>query len=353
MRVLVTGSSGLIGSEAVDYFDLRKAHVFGIDNNMRADFFGPGGDTDWNLRRLRSTCSRFEHHALDIRDRMAMDRVVAATAPDLIIHCAAQPSHDLAKSRPFDDFEVNATGTLNLLEATRKHAPDAVFILMSTNKVYGDAPNELPMVEQSTRYDYARPEDYHGINETCRVDRCTHSLFGVSKLAGDVMTQEYGRYFGMKTGVFRGGCLTGPHHSGVQLHGFLSFLAKVAARGDTYTVIGYKGKQVRDQIHSEDVIRAFEAFYRDPRPGEVYNLGGGRSNAASILELLDRFGQLTGRSIPTRYGETPRVGDHICYITDLAKFRSHYPGWELTHSLDDIVDEMYRTLASQETSVGG
>jgi CDP-paratose 2-epimerase len=352
MRVLVTGSSGLIGSEAVVYFDRRKAQVFGVDNNMRADFFGPGGDTNWNLCRLKATCSRFEHRTLDIRDRPAMDRVIADTAPDLIIHCAAQPSHDLAKSRPFDDFEVNATGTLNLLEATRRHSPDAVFILMSTNKVYGDAPNELPMVELPTRYDYSRPEDREGVNETCRVDQCTHSLFGVSKLAGDVMTQEYGRYFGLKTGVFRGGCLTGPHHSGVQLHGFLSYLAKTAVRGETYTIIGYKGKQVRDQIHSEDVIRAFEAFYRDPRPGEVYNLGGGRENAASILELLDRFGQLTGRPLTTHYEETPRVGDHICYITDMAKFRRHYSDWHLKHDLGDIVDEMYDLLKSQESSVG-
>jgi CDP-paratose 2-epimerase len=348
MRVLVTGSSGLIGSEAVTYFDRRKAEVFGVDNNMRADFFGPGGDTDWNLSRLKATCSRFEHRSLDIRDRTAMERIVADTAPDLIIHCAAQPSHDLAKSRPFDDFDVNATGTLNLLEATRRHAPESVFILMSTNKVYGDAPNELPMNELQSRYDYARPEDHEGIDETCRVDRCTHSLFGVSKLAGDVMAQEYGRYFGLKTGVFRGGCLTGPHHSGVQLHGFLSYLAKVAVRGETYTIIGYKGKQVRDQIHSEDVIRAFEAFYRDPRPGEVYNLGGGRGNSASILELLDRFAQLTGRQIATRYDETNRVGDHICYITNLAKFRGHYPSWELSYSLDNIVDEMYAMLRSQE-----
>ena len=352
MKVLVTGSSGLIGSEAVAYFDRQKAHVFGIDNNMRADFFGPGGDTNWNLRRLKEACAHFEHQSLDIRDRAAMDRVIADTAPDLIIHCAAQPSHDLAKSRPFDDFDVNATGTLNLLEATRKHAPEAVFILMSTNKVYGDAPNELPMVELPTRYDYARREDQHGIDETCRLDRCTHSLFGVSKLAGDVMTQEYGRYFGMKTGVFRGGCLTGPHHSGVELHGFLSYLAKVAVRGETYTIIGYKGKQVRDQIHSEDVIRAFEAFYDDPKPGEVYNLGGGRANAASILELLDRFSQLTGRPVSTTYQPVNRVGDHICYITDLAKLRAHYPNWDLTHSLDSIVDEMYGMVTTQHGAPG-
>ena len=342
MKVLITGSSGLIGSEAVRYFDRRAARVYGIDNNMRADFFGPGGDTTWTLRRLQETCHNFEHHRLDIRDRAAMSRVFEDTRPDLIIHCAAQPSHDLAKSRPFDDFDVNAGGTLNLLEAARQHVPDSVFILMSTNKVYGDVPNELPLVEQETRYDYADPKDYEGIDETCRVDRCTHSLFGVSKLAGDVMTQEYGRYFGMKTGVFRGGCLTGPFHSAVALHGFLAYMVRVALRGETYNIIGYKGKQVRDQIHSEDVIRAFEAFHQDPRPGEVYNLGGGRGNAASLLELLDRIGQLGGRPIPTTYDPTPRVGDHICYITNLAKFRAHYPGWDLTRSLDEIVEDVYQ-----------
>jgi CDP-paratose 2-epimerase len=346
MKVLVTGSSGLIGSEAVRHFDARADRVYGIDNNMRADFFGPDGDTSWTLRRLKATCSRFEHRNLDIRDRAAMLRVIRDTRPDLIIHCAAQPSHDLAKSRPFDDFDVNAAGTLNLLEATRQHAPEAVFILMSTNKVYGDAPNEKALVELPTRYDYASPEDHEGIDETCRIDRNTHSLFGVSKLAGDVMTQEYGRYFGMKTGVFRGGCLTGPFHSAVPLHGFLSYMARVALAGGTYRVIGYKGKQVRDQIHSADVVGAFEAFYRDPRPGEVYNLGGGRGNAASLLELLDRFGQVTGRTIRQEYQEENRVGDHIVYISDLRKLRTHYPDWELTCSLDDIVDDVLRNLES-------
>ena len=342
MIVLVTGSSGLIGSEAVRYFDRRGARVHGIDNNMRADFFGPGGDTSWTLRHLRETCKQFEHHPLDIRDRAAMAGVIRETKPDLIIHCAAQPSHDLAKSRPFDDFDVNAGGTLNLLEATRQHAPEAVFILMSTNKVYGDVPNELPLTELPTRYDYARPEDHAGIDETCRVDRCTHSLFGASKLAADVMTQEYGRYFGLKTGVFRGGCLTGPFHSAVQLHGFLAYMVRVALKGETYTIIGYQGKQVRDQIHSEDVIRAFEAFYRAPRPGEVYNLGGGRGNAASLVELMDMIEQRTGRRVDRTYDPQSRVGDHICYITDLAKLRSHYPDWDLTHDLDAILDDVFR-----------
>jgi CDP-paratose 2-epimerase len=343
MKVLITGSSGLIGSEAVRYFDHRGAYVFGIDNNMRADFFGPAGDTTWNLRHLEESCKRFQHRTLDIRDREAVLGILREIQPDLLIHCAAQPSHDLASSRPFDDFDVNAVGTLNLLEATRRHAPEAVFILMSTNKVYGDVPNELPLAELPSRYDYADPADYDGIAETCRVDRCLHSLFGVSKLAGDVMAQEYGRYFGMKTGIFRGGCLTGPAHSAVQLHGFLAYLVRVAVRGEPYTIIGHKGKQVRDQIHSEDVIRAFEAFYHNPRPGEVYNLGGGRANAASILELLDRLEQLIGRRIPRNYEERSRVGDHIVYISNLAKLREHYPDWELTHSLDAIVEDILKT----------
>ena len=343
-NILITGSSGLIGSEAVAYFDRKGARTYGIDNNMRADFFGRDGDTTWTLRRLQATCRRFEHRHLDIRDRAAMDRVVADIQPDLIIHCAAQPSHDLAKFRPFDDFDVNAGGTLNLLEATRKHAPEAVFILMSTNKVYGDAPNEKPFVELATRYDYADPADFQGIDESCRIDQNTHSLFGVSKLAGDVMAQEYGRYFGLKTGIFRGGCLTGPNHSGVQLHGFLNYMARVAVKGDTYTIIGYKGKQVRDQIHSEDVIRAFECFAANPRPGEVYNLGGGRDNAASLLELLDRIGQLVAPPIARDHVDTPRVGDHQVYISNLAKFKAHYPEWSLHHDLDDIVDDVLRTL---------
>ena len=303
MRVLITGSSGLIGSEAVRYFDRREARVFGVDNNMRADFFGPGGDTTWNLRHLQETC-RTSSTAGWISATARRCPRVRGHRPDLIIHCAAQPSHDLAKSRPFDDFDVNAGGTLNLLEATRQHVPDSVFILMSTNKVYGDAPNELPLVERETRYDYADPEDCEGIDETCRVDRCTHSLFGVSKLAADVMTQEYGRYFGMKTGVFRGGCLTGPHHSGVELHGFLSYLVRVAVRGETYNdhrLQGQAGPRPDPQRGRDPGLRG---FYQDPRPGEVYNLGGGRGNAASILELLDRIGQLGGRPIPTTYEDT-------------------------------------------------
>lgn len=286
MEVLITGCSGLIGSEAVLDFDLRGHRVTGLDNNMRREFFGPAGDTTWNLDRLKQQTKHFTHIDLDIRDRENILAFFRRTRFDCIIHCAAQPSHDKARDIPFVDFEVNAVGTLNLLEATRQFCPEAVFVHMSTNKVYGDAPNEKPLVEQETRYDYKDQADFEGIDETCRIDRCLHSLFGASKASADIMAQEYGRYFGLKVGVFRGGCLTGPAHSGVELHGFLNYLVRVAVRGEPYTVFGYKGKQVRDQIHSNDVIRAFEAFIANPRPGEVYNLGGGRANSASVLECI-------------------------------------------------------------------
>ena len=340
MRILVTGSSGLIGSEAVEYFDRRGHELHGIDNNMRMDFFGPEGDTRWNLRRLQAACRRFKHHELDVRDREGILRFFREVPVDWVIHCAAQPSHDLARQRPFDDFDVNAAGTLNLLEGTRRHSPEAVFCLMSTNKVYGDAPNEISLKELPTRWDYADPEDFHGVNENCRLDRSTHSLFGSSKLAADLMTQEYARSFGMKTGVFRGGCLTGPSHSGVELHGFLSYLAKVAKRGGHYRIYGYKGKQVRDQIHSFDAIRAVEEFAARPRPGEVYNLGGGRGNSISVLEGISVVEQMTGKKLSHEYVETPRVGDHICYITDLRKFQAHYPNWGITKSLSTIWQEL-------------
>jgi CDP-paratose 2-epimerase len=339
-NLLVTGSSGLIGSEAVSSFEKRGYHILGIDNNMRADFFGPSGDTTWNLQRLVNEISHFEHFALDIRNRAAILDFFKEHRPAAIIHCAAQPSHDLAKERPFDDFDVNAGGTLNLLEATRRFAKDSPFIFMSTNKVYGDAPNEIPLLEKEKRYDYARAEDYQGVPETCRIDRCLHSLFGASKVAADVLTQEYGRYFNMPTVCFRGGCLTGPHHSGVELHGFLSYLVKVAVSGKGYTVFGYKGKQVRDQIHSQDVVRAMEAFIRSPRCGEVYNLGGGRESNASLLECVDKIEARLKRAIKTTYVDKNRSGDHICYISDLTKFKSHYPGWRLTRFVDDIIDEI-------------
>jgi CDP-paratose 2-epimerase len=341
VKVLVTGSSGLIGSELVIFFDSRAASVIGIDNNMRADFFGPEGDTQWNLQRLIEKTRHFHHNEMDIRDRPGLVRLFKSERPfDLIIHCAAQPSHDLAARRPLDDFDVNAVGTMNLLEATRQHSRDAVFVFMSTNKVYGDAPNEIPLKELERRWDYARAQDYDGISEQLRIDRSKHSLFGASKVAADLMTQEYGRYFGMKTHCLRAGCLTGPYHSGVELHGFLSYLVKIQLLGRTYRVFGYKGKQVRDNIHSHDIARAIEEIYQNPRRGEVYNLGGGRQNACSILEAFDYVKQLTGKKMNSEYVDKPRVGDHICYISSLARFKNHYPQWEITKSLDDIFREI-------------
>jgi CDP-paratose 2-epimerase len=340
MKVLVTGSSGLVGSEAVLYYDREGATVLGIDNNMRRDFFGPEGDTSWMLQMLQRSCKHFTHRDIDIRDRAAIFDLFRKEKPDIIIHCAAQPSHDLAKDRPLDDFEVNALGTLNLLEASRQNSPSSVFVFASTNKVYGDAPNEVTVKELPTRWEYAREEDYPGINETCRIDNCLHSLFGASKASADILCQEYGKYFGMKVGIFRAGCMTGSAHSGVPLHGFLSYLVKVAVRNETYTIIGYKGKQVRDQIHSFDVISAFDAFVQNPRPGEVYNLGGGRENNASVLECIAMIQQRLGREMKTVYVEEPRVGDHICYISDLRKLKAHYPGWKITKRLDKIIDEI-------------
>ncbi|NNJ26227.1 GDP-mannose 4,6-dehydratase [Planctomycetes bacterium LzC2] len=323
----------------VSHFDRLGAVMHGVDNNMRADFFGPSGDTASNLALLRAECPRFVHHNLDVRKRSGVDQLVQEVQPDLIVHAAAQPSHDLAADRPFDDFDVNAGGTLNLLEATRRHVPEAVFVFLSTNKVYGDAPNRLPLNESETRWDYAREDDRGGIDESMSIDGCMHSLFGASKVAADVMVQEYGRYFGMKTCTFRGGCLTGSRHAGAQQHGFLNYLVKTAVAGQPYTIFGYGGKQVRDQIHAEDVARAAEAVYQNPRPGEVYNLGGGRENAASVLECIELIAELSGRRLEPGYRDEPRRGDHICYITDLTKFRSHYPEWDLTWTLSAIVED--------------
>lgn len=338
--ILVTGSSGLIGSEAVEHFDRQGNDVFGIDNNMRREFFGAAGDTLWNLKRLKSSTRNFTHFSVDIRDRTALDELFRLRRFDLIVHCAAQPSHDKARDIPILDFEVNALGTLNLLEATRQHSPEAVFLFMSTNKVYGDAPNEVPLKELETRWEYARPEDFNGISENCRIDRTLHSLFGASKAAADLVAQEYGRYFKMNVGVFRGGCLTGPSHSGVELHGFLSYLVKCTMSGGKYSVFGYKAKQVRDNIHSHDVVRAIEEFAANPRPGEVYNMGGGRENSISMLEAITRIEQLTGKKLGWTYVDENRKGDHICYISDLTKFKAHYPNWRITKNLDATFEEM-------------
>jgi len=341
VQLLVTGSSGLIGSEVVDYFSKLGWEVHGVDNNMRAEFFGPGGDTRWNQRRLLAAHQKFRHHELDIRDRAAVEALLQAQRPALIVHTAAQPSHDLAASRPFDDFDVNAVGTLNLLEGTRRNAPDAVFVHMSTNKVYGDKPNSIALKELPTRWDYDDPAFAGGIREDFPIDQSKHSLFGASKVAADIMVQEYGRYFGMKTCCLRGGCLTGPNHSGVELHGFLSFLVKCNVEGRTYKVFGYKGKQVRDNIHSLDVARFIHAFYQEPRVAEVYNLGGGRANSCSILEAFERVAQLSGKKMQFEYLDKNREGDHICYISDLTKMRAHFPSWGLSKSLDAIFEEIY------------
>lgn len=339
--LVVTGSSGLIGSEVVRYFDERGWSVHGLDNNMRADFFGPLGDTRWNQHRLEAECRSFVHHEIDIRQRRDVLACVEQLQPELIVHAAAQPSHDLAAKRPFDDFDVNAGGTLNLLEATRQFTPGAVFVYLSTNKVYGDAPNELPLIERATRWDYAKIEDYGGIREDMRIDRSKHSLFGASKVAADVMVQEYGRYFGIATCCIRGGCLTGPNHSGVELHGFLSYLVRVNVTRQQYRIYGHKGKQVRDNVHAYDVAHFIELFYSQPRVAEVYNLGGGRGNSCSILEAFGYVEQLSGVRMQFECVDQAREGDHICYISDLTKIQRDYPEWRITKSLEDIFTEIY------------
>ncbi len=340
VKVLVTGSNGLIGSEVVRYFGGKGWEVHGVDNNMRADFFGPKGDTRWNQQQLAKALSSFTHHELDIRNRQGVLDLLEYLKPDLLVHAAAQPSHDLAASRPFDDFDVNAVGTLNLLEATRRFAPDCVFAHMSTNKVYGDRPNTIKVKELETRWDYDDPAYSDGIPETFDIDQSKHSLFGASKVAADVMVQEYGRYFDMNTVCLRGGCLTGPNHSGVELHGFLSYLVRCNIEEREYTIFGYKGKQVRDNIHSLDVARAIEAFYENPKPAQVFNIGGGRANSVSILEAFDKAAALTGKPMKYKYSDQNRKGDHICYISDLSYMRQQLPGWDITKSLDDTLQEM-------------
>jgi CDP-paratose 2-epimerase len=338
--ILVTGSSGLIGSEVCMFFAGLGFKVHGIDNNQRAVFFGPQGDTRWNQNRLKRDLPGFEHHELDIRDRQGILGVVRELQPTVIVHTAAQPSHDRAAAIPFDDFDTNAVGTLNLLEAARQYCPESPFIHMSTNKVYGDAPNRLRLTELESRWEYADPEFANGIPETFTIDNSLHSLFGASKVAGDVMVQEYGKYFHMPTCCLRGGCLTGPNHSGVELHGFLSYLIKCNLDGREYQVYGYKGKQVRDNIHSHDVARFIYEFAASPRCGEVYNIGGGKPNSCSIFEAFALVEGITGKAQKFRYLEENRIGDHICYYSDLSKMRSHYSRWDITKSLDATIKEI-------------
>lgn len=339
-KLLVTGSSGLIGSEVCMHFAGLGWEIHGIDNNQRAVFFGPQGDTRWNQQRLQEAVKQFHHHEIDIRNREGVIDLIATIRPDAIVHTAAQPSHDRAAAIPFDDFDTNAVGTLNLLEATRRYSTAIPFAHMSTNKVYGDAPNLIPMKELDTRWDYADDTYENGIPETFTIDQSKHSLFGASKVAADVMVQEYGRYFNMPTCCLRGGCLTGPNHSGVELHGFLSYLVKCNLEGKKYTVFGYKGKQVRDNIHSYDVARFIEEFIKAPRVGEVYNLGGGKQNTCSILEAFSIAESFTGNAMQYQYDEKNREGDHICYYSDLRKMKAHYPGWDITKTLTDTIREI-------------
>lgn len=338
--IFVTGSSGLIGSEVCLYFHEQGFAVHGVDNNQRAVFFGPQGDTRWNQARLGKLIPGFVHHELDIRDRPGILTLVREIRPTLIVHTAAQPSHDRAAAIPFDDFDVNAVATLNLLEAARQACPEAPFVHMSTNKVYGDAPNFIDMKELPTRWDYNDPAFEHGIPETFSIDQSKHSLFGASKAAADLEVQEYGRYFGMPTCCLRGGCLTGPNHSGVELHGFLSYLVKCNLEGREYRIFGYKGKQVRDNIHSLDVARFMFEFSQAPRAGEVYNLGGGKANSCSILEAFELTKKFTGQEQKHVYVAEHRSGDHICYYSDLRKMHTHYPKWGITKSLEETVEEI-------------
>ena len=331
----MTGSSGLIGSEVCTHFHELGWRIHGVDNNQRAVFFGPQGDTRWNQSRLEADLAHFRHHELDIRNRAEVIELLASLKPNAIVHTAAQPSHDRAAAIPFDDFDTNAVGTVNLLEAARQACPESPFVHMSTNKVYGDRPNTIRLKELATRWDYDDSSYIDGIPEEFSIDQSKHSLFGASKVAADVMVQEYGRYFGMPTCCLRGGCLTGPNHSGVELHGFLSYLVKCNLEGREYRVFGYKGKQVRDNIHSRDVARFIDAFIATPRAGEVYNLGGGKANSCSILEAFALVERFTGKRQIHSYVEENRIGDHICYYSNLARMRSHYPAWDITISLEE------------------
>lgn len=343
---VITGSAGLIGAESVRFFSNKGFTVVGIDNDMRKVFFGDEASTQWSRKKLESDINDYIHYDEDIRDRTAMEAIFKKYNKDikLIIHTAAQPSHDWAAKDPFTDFTVNANGTLTLLELTRQYCPDAIFIFTSTNKVYGDTPNDLPLVELETRWEIDKSHPYYknGIDELMSVDKTKHSLFGASKLAADVLVQEYGRYFNMKTVCFRGGCLTGPGHSPTIMHGFLAYLMKCAVTGTHYAIFGYKGKQVRDNIHSYDLVNAFWHFYQKPRMGEVYNIGGGRHSNCSILEAITICEEITGKKMDYSYTENNRIGDHIWWISDVNKFRSDYPQWDYKYDLKDILIEIYR-----------
>lgn len=342
---LITGSAGLIGSEAALYFGKLGLEVIGLDNDMRKVFFGEEASTAWNVKRLQEELGQNYHHqVLDIRDRAAVSQIFQKYGSNikLIIHTAAQPSHDWAAKEPFTDFDINAVGTLNLLEATRQHCSDAPFIFTSTNKVYGDTPNSLPLVEQETRYELDRDHTYYnGIREDMSIDNCLHSIFGASKVAADVMVQEYGRYFQMPTSCFRGGTLTGPRHSAAQLHGFLAYVMRCAMTGTPYTIFGYKGKQVRDAIHSKDLIGAFHEVFKNPRVAETYNIGGGRFSNASVLEAIYKSQEIVGEQMQYSYSDRNRIGDHIWWIGDNAKFESHYPDWKMEFNVDDILSQIY------------
>jgi CDP-paratose 2-epimerase len=339
-KALVTGSCGLIGSEVSLSLARNGYEIVGIDNNERAVFFGPEGDTRWSLNRLRNSIPNYEHFDIDIRNRDGVLNLFREIRPDFVVHTAAQPSHDRAAAIPFADFDTNAVGTLNMLEGARQASPEAPFVHMSTNKVYGDLPNSIPLVEKETRWDYADPAFANGIPETFSIDQSKHSIFGASKVAADVMVQEYGRYFKLPTCCLRGGCLTGPNHSGVELHGFLSYLVRCNVEGREYKLFGYKGKQVRDNIHSEDVANFIVEFFKAPRIGEVYNIGGGLGNACSILEAFKMVEALTGKPQRHSYFEENRIGDHICYYSDLRKMKSQYPNWTITRTLPEIFKEI-------------
>ncbi len=346
---LITGAGGLIGSEAVAFFADKFDAIVGIDNDMRRYFFGEQASTAWNQRRLQEQYANYRHHAADIRDLPALQTIFQEYGSDiaLIVHAAAQPSHDWAAREPFTDFSINATGTLNLLEMTRQHAPQAVFIFTSTNKVYGDNPNLLPLIELETRWEVDERHIYaeRGIDEQMSIDHTTHSVFGVSKIAADMLVQEYGRYFGLHTVVFRGGCLTGPRHTGAQLHGFLSYLMKCALTGDHYTVFGYKGKQVRDNIHAHDLVSMFWHFYQAPRPGgEVYNAGGSRFANCSMQEAIALCETITGNQISHSYSDQNRVGDHIWYVSDVSRFQKHYPAWQFEYGIEATLGQMFEEL---------